>query len=119
MLKSCSKAGDVPSAIRWLKEISKASLSPDVISWNCAIGACAASKPIESAKAEEFFRQFAASGLKPDGLLLRTLTSAVGPKTRRWLCEELEEHWSGKERFGPFWSGESNHLRLTHTHTQV
>ena len=56
MLKSCSKAGDVPSAIRWLKEISKASLSPDVISWNCAIGACAASKPIESAKAEEFFR---------------------------------------------------------------
>eukprot|EP00434_Breviolum_minutum_P036910 symbB.v1.2.032713.t2/scaffold3962.1/size79057/7 len=83
MLKACRKAGDVSAALHWLQEIDSASLQRDMISWNCAIGACAAASPIASAKAEQLFRQFVESGLKPDGILLRTLTAAVGPERRR------------------------------------
>ncbi|CAL1173003.1 unnamed protein product [Cladocopium goreaui] len=94
MLKACRKAGDVAAALQWLQEIDDNSLQPDMISWNCAIGACAAASPRASTKAEQLFRQFAESGLKPDGILLRTLTAAVGPERRRLLCEEFEEQWT-------------------------
>lgn len=90
VINSCSKAGDAEGAIRWLGRM-RDEHTPDVISFNSAINACARVEPRYASQAERLVLEMRSLGIHPTEATWRALTGAVGERRGQELRAEYEE----------------------------
>jgi len=94
MINTCAKGGDLCGAERWLREMDKAGVQPNVRSYSSIIDACCKTSQVQ--RAEELFAEMCEMGITPT---IVTYTSLARPHAKQgdWrrveaLKEQMARH---------------------------